>query len=574
MVNNQYVKPHLSLRDFQRQAVEFLLSKKVALLALPTGTGKTITALTTYCNLLKNNPKLKLIYITEKPLIRQLVEQDLSNYFNLTHSFVYNNTKPQRIEIYNTFAQYSNVLVVNYASIRQDFNDIGAILQKNNLDFITIYDEATNFRTPTTQIAKNIMLLCKASQRAYAMTATPASRSLIDIYNILDTLGMPPYSSKAEFERIHANYTLKKMFLFRAGTLKAVAIARPSEDGKTHTAFVSLRNKFKLQGNVKLLTKSILGQFKIINENNASFSWSVKPETYAKVTLLMLVNGRKLAVQVSIFDEKSSVGYKNLKLFTQTTKDSLFVRGKHEIVKELPPLTITTHYTDECEKAKDAIKYLYQKEQFSASQIEIATNTPQVYLENIPPLYKSDKIQRVIDFIKNDLQTEKVIIYYPYTQTLQVLKNILAKEFETQIAYYTGEVKDSQKQIEMFLNDANCQILLATNTILRGHNIQSVNHIIALQPPYTAENVIQLVGRINRIGGTYEPKFLHYFLNQGTRDEDIYTSLNAQLKHIKQINPQFIEDGLIHENSEMQMSEAQAKIYLDNQLRQRKTIYV
>lgn len=569
-----YIKPNFKLRDFQHDAVSYLLSRNKAILALPTGTGKTATAFSTYAYIKEAHPKRKLIYVTEKPLIMQTISQDLPNYFNLSFTYIYNMDKRQRTRVYSEWITQKDILIINYQSLRIDFKTIGEILGRHSVEFVAVFDEATAFRNQDAQITQCVKRLCSAATNAYAMTATPASRGLYDIFSIMTTLGIAPYKSVFVFNKLHALFSSQKMFLFRLNDKKVMGVGQPHPDGESQVCYMSLKKRFKLQGNVQIMNKPSQGNFQILSNTNGSFAWSVYNQVYTKATILALNDRKKLTIQASVFNDTKHTGYKNLKLFRERSQGTMFIRAKREIVAELPPVTVSTRFCDEDEYTQEAVRYVYSTERYSASQIEIAQATPQAFLEHVPQDYKTDKIQRIVDFIKNDLQNEKVIIYFPYTTTTTILKAILEKELEQDVCYCYGSNPDNNGELMRFLNTKEIQVLIGTSTILKGLNIQAVNHIITLQAPYTAEQYIQLVGRINRIGGDYNPKFVTHFVCDNTRDVDIYTSLSAQLQHINKIDPKLIEDGLLPVDKTPEMTEQEAKKFLEQKLEDRKTLYL
>ena len=568
-----YTKENLKLREFQKEAIEFLKERPRAICCLPTGTGKTIVSFSTFAKLKEANPQLKLIYVTEKPLIKQTITQDLPTYFNLTFTYIYNNTKAERIARYKEWLKLFDILVINYTSLRIDFNDIGNILAQHKTPLISIFDEATNFRNTEAQITQCVKLLSKASVNSYALTATPASRGLYDIFSIMMTMGVAPYQNKIIFNKIHAVWNTKKMYLFKMGDKSAMGIGKPYENtDNAQVCYMSFKKRFNLDGKVSIMTAPKTGIFQILDNHKGTFSWAIYNEVFTKANILIMNNDKRLVVTANVFNEVKHTGYKNLKIFRERTNNAMFVRAKREIVQELPPVTVSVRYCDEDPQSIEAVKVVYSDEKHSANQVEIAQATPQAYLA-IESNYKTDKIQRLIDFIKYDIENEKVIIYFPYTTTTAILKEILEAELKQKVAYCYGGNKDNNGELQRFLNSKDIQVLIGTNTILKGLNIQEVNHIVVLQPPYTAEQYIQLIGRINRIGGDYKPKFITHFLCEDTRDIDIYKALNAQLKHINDINPQLIEDGLLIDSQDS-MDEREARTFLDKSLEARKTKYL
>lgn len=575
LIHNQYMKPILRLRPFQHEAVWFLLNRTSAVLALPTGTGKTITAFSTYSYLKDTFPDLKLLYITEKPLILQTVTQDLPTYFqNLKYTYIYNNSKQERQRTIKDWALNRDILILNYHTVRIDFDTIGRALNHIDNNCIAIFDEATNFKNPEAQISKCIKLLTKATKRSYAMTATPSTSGLFDVFNICSTIGCPPYKTKAEFDRFHCDYNAVKMFYFRSGNHKAMGIGKKIPDTENVELYFSFRNKFKLSGSVKIISKPNMGYFSILNESNASFRWVVNQKLVTRSGLLLTHNNKKMSVQVSVFDNREHIGYKNVKLFKSQTDNIMFVRSKKEVAKELPPVTISNVYCEEDKESKQAIIELYKSEKYAASQIEISITAPQVYCESVQQDFQSDKIKQLIHFLQNDIPNEKCIVFYPFTSATRIIKYHIDRELKINSAYCSGETKDNHAEMQRFLNDPDCRVLIGTTTILKGLNLQAIDYLVTLQLPYTSGDYLQLIGRINRIGNT-SPKFIYNFMAHDTRDEDIYKAVMEQTYLTYKFNPKLIDQGVIPDSYKGQgMTESESKDFLDKQLENRKQDYI
>lgn len=577
LLKNEYMKDSLSLRDFQAECILSMLERRSGLIALPTGTGKTITAFSIYSYLKHFYPTTKLLYITEKPLILQTISQDLPNYFTgLKKQYIYNNTNTERVSIIRDWADRADILIINYAALRINFEDIGRAIKSFGGNFITILDEATAFKNKDSQISQCVYKLSKASKRVYAMTATPGTSGLFDIYNILTNIGCPPYKTKSDFEINHCNYDSKKLFLFRCGNLKKMQIGQPNEKNRDYVdCYFSLTNILKLNKPVKVLAKPREGVLIPLKENTGSFCWRVHKSMQLKTAIQALSGDRKIYVTISVFNDKAFKNYKNIKSFRELTRETMFLKSKKEIVKELPPVTVMYRYCDESKEVKQAVKELYESEKYSASQVEIATVTPQVYCDSVSEHYMSEKVLDLVNFLKNDIPDEKCIVYFPYTQTTKILKDILEKELETKVAYVTGETKDNNKTLEKFLKEDSFRVLLGTNTILKGLNLQDINYIAILHPSYTFGNYLQLIGRINRIGGSLEPKIVTHFITKETRDEDMLESVLQQGVVTYKFDRGLVDEGVIPTNylSKKGMNEEQAKKFLEVQLEARRQKY-
>lgn len=585
---NSYIKSTLQLRDFQLQAIDFAYKRKKSVIALPTGTGKTITSLAWFAKIKQDHPNAKLLYVTEKSLVLQAVEQDLPTYFNFTFDYVYNNTKAQRLKIYDRFINSLDILVINYHSLRNDFDDIGLVFAKLNSQVAVVFDEATAFKHANSKISKCVTLLTKATPACIALTATPCMSGLYDLFNILRGLNASPYKSVSEFESLHCEFTYTKLASFSFMNARRVAIAhidKKNEELKAQgrmynvTFYFSLTNAFKIEKGINFIHKPSQGIFSVLNAQNGSFSWSLPCNAFLQTSLTALTPKRKLFINIKVFDQPKHKCYKNLSLFKDTTSNLMFVRAKDEIARELPPVTIQYRYVDYDADTKKAIANLYENGKTSASQIEIALNTPQVYLKSLRDDYINPKLEDLIDFLSNDIPEDKCIVYFPYTQTTQILKQILSDKLNTDVAYVTGESEtDNNAEVKRFLADSNTRILVGTSSVLKGLNLQSVNYIAILQKPYTFGNYQQLIGRINRIGGDYTPKTIVNFITKDSRDEDIKTAVLEQALLTYKLNPKLVENGLIPasllNSNKKGMTEQEAKSYLDEQFLARRVQFI
>lgn len=571
---------NLNLRSFQHEAVWDLINKKRGMLGLPTGTGKTISAFSTYTYLKEKFPDLKLLFVTEKSLIRQVASQDLPTYFSgLKFSYIYDMSKKERLRAYKKWVEDEDILILNYASVRIDLEDMGAELKKINFNYMVIFDEASNFKNPNAEITKSVSILIRASKRAYAMTATPSTGTLEDIYNILNTMQLNPYSNKEEFNSMHCKFENRKMFNFRTGDRKRIIISKDGDREGTQVCYYSLSNGMGLKKPVKFLTKPSVGVFKPLHENNGSFCWVVPNRLVCKTSFMVSAADEPVSISVSIFDNPQKIGYKNIPLFREMVSSRMFIRAKNEIAQELPPVTVTYRYVDQSKEVGETIKKLYKSNNCAAAQIEIALCTPQNYNTSLNDCYMSDKVAEIIKFLRDDVSDEKVILYAQYTGVTKYLKMILESVFgEGCCAYATGEgLFDTQSEVERFLNSDKCRFLIGTDTIQKGLNIQSVNYIIPVICPNTFGSYSQLVGRISRIGGSYSPKNIVHFITRGTRDEDKLESLLSQVKLVHRVNEKLVENGLLPSGvlskGLSEMDENQARKFLDKKFEERKNQY-
>ncbi len=137
-------------------------------------------------------------------------------------------------------------------------------------------------------------------------------------------------------------------------------------------------------------------------------------------------------------------------------------------------------------------------------------------------LDKNDpKVQKLIQEIRDWLKEKrKIVIYTEYLDTAKYLKNILEKEFKDILLPAYGDLpkwvseaiyKNFDAQIKEKNWENKYQILLTTDKLSEGFNLNRAGIVINYDIPWNPVRVIQRVGRINRIGKKVYDKI--YILN-------------------------------------------------------------
>ncbi|MHA1492163.1 MAG: C-terminal helicase domain-containing protein, partial [Promethearchaeota archaeon] len=140
--------------------------------------------------------------------------------------------------------------------------------------------------------------------------------------------------------------------------------------------------------------------------------------------------------------------------------------------------------------------------------------------------YYDPKMKKLKEIIYDDLVNKRFIIFTQYKDTAIYLHRVLKPWIERQkirlpylfengdikLALVTGATKIEQRQtiIERFApyaNEArkyyeqkNIEILISTDTLSEGVNLQDANGVINYDLPWNPMLIVQRVGRVNRIG--------------------------------------------------------------------------
>lgn len=125
------------------------------------------------------------------------------------------------------------------------------------------------------------------------------------------------------------------------------------------------------------------------------------------------------------------------------------------------------------------------------------------------PKFKSlvEGISRILNFGRHVSEPErKVIVFTEYMDTAKYLEDKLEKEMPGKVLSVTGDLSNSKIDEILENFDANYKqqkdgyrVLLATDKISEGFNLNRAGAIINYDIPWNPTRVIQRVGRINRI---------------------------------------------------------------------------
>ncbi|MGB4268147.1 MAG: helicase-related protein, partial [Spirochaetota bacterium] len=107
---------------------------------------------------------------------------------------------------------------------------------------------------------------------------------------------------------------------------------------------------------------------------------------------------------------------------------------------------------------------------------------------------------------KNDEPKRKIVIFSEFTDTVKYIKDILNETFNDRVLVVAGDLLDSKIK-EIYKNfdagykdhEDNYDILLCTDKISEGFNLNRAGMIINYDIPWNPVRVIQRLGRINRI---------------------------------------------------------------------------
>ncbi len=116
---------------------------------------------------------------------------------------------------------------------------------------------------------------------------------------------------------------------------------------------------------------------------------------------------------------------------------------------------------------------------------------------NIPNFYT--KINLINYLLSGKNEYNKVLIFAPDKRNADRIFNLLEEEFPNQnCIIHSNKTQNYRiKSIENF-NEGKHKVLIATDVIARGLDLQEISHVINFNPTYYPENYIHRIGRTGR----------------------------------------------------------------------------
>lgn len=185
----------LRLRYYQVQGVMHLLAMKRFLLGDDTGLGKTLESIAALCYLWERTPDLKVIVLTTKSATEQW-GGEFMKFTTGVNIHVCKGSPGQRQRIRQAFmaATGPSVLIMGYRSAVQDISDM-----QDWSGYVLITDEATAYKTHTTQVHQVCRHLSSKAERTWALTATLIKNSLIEGWGIYQVIAPGLFGNRQSF---------------------------------------------------------------------------------------------------------------------------------------------------------------------------------------------------------------------------------------------------------------------------------------------------------------------------------------------------------------------------------------
>jgi SNF2 family DNA or RNA helicase len=143
----------------------------------------------------------------------------------------------------------------------------------------------------------------------------------------------------------------------------------------------------------------------------------------------------------------------------------------------------------------------------------------------------STKLDAIEQFVDDKLGSEKVLIYSFYKGTVKALAERFEKSGRTDFEVITGDITSKVERERIrnrFLKDPSMKILIGTDAIKVGLNLQSARYLLCVDLILNAQELVQLIGRLRRMGAASNTIVCYFLLTQGTIEERLYRRLKYE----------------------------------------------
>jgi SNF2 family DNA or RNA helicase len=508
----------LRLRYYQSQGIFHLLLVKRMVLGDGTGLGKTCQTIAYMCYLWDKSPEVKAIVICPKSAIRQWASE-INRFAVGVNSYIAAGTLDERKAAYEAWAKAPSgpddpkaVLITNYHSLVRDWDYGGksevevakpgakgqGALKGGLLDsitsevgkFITVFDECTAFKNPTTKTWQTCRFLSDKSDRVVGLTATLLKNNLMEGFGIYKVIKPDIFSSKTKFQE---QFCVMEMQRVKGGVKVPVVVGY-----KNLTQFRTMiepyfygRNKHEVSNELPSLT------------------------TKEIVVELTPAEDKKYAEALSGVLE---LGDGEIK--------------EYEDTKALTSLI----YCQQCVDSPALLRYN------EGDVIDVGDDVEEVKL--------GSKEQALLDLLDEQLEGEKVIVYTRFESLVGRLQKVLAKA-KIKSVRITGKENDKKRaEAQNKFQDlsSDTKVVFITDAGSEAINLQAAAAIIFYDSPWSWGNYVQLLGRMIRIGSPYPSVFAIHLVaerpgKEGKKRETIDAAVLRTLRKKKVLIDQIIGEA-------------------------------
>ena len=489
---NKYLKETTKLRYYQVIGSLHMLMLERMVLGDGVGLGKSVESIAAYTFMLCNDPTLKMMIICPKSAMYQWQEefekftQGISVRVIDTEKYKDMSGPVSRKLQYQNYKE--NVLIINYAPVRQEYEAVAEIMGSN---FVLLCDEIQAFKNRKTDTHFSCKFIAERAKRVYGLSATIIKNDLEEVYCIYDVVVPGLFGKITKFKDTYCITKLMKLKINGKDRYipKTIGYKNLDQFKKTLDPYFLIRRKEEVAKELpSLISKKVL--LDMLPEQKELYKQALAGILYedrVKQEFFEISDKVRNLTQFGVPIEKT-VDEKTLKLYNdRKTKYEQFLTADGKKRGKLAALTYC----------------------------QMISNGPRLLNEN----KDSSKEDEFLRLMTEELVIEKVILFTRFKSGIPYLE-VLCERNHISYVRITGDEsgRERDKARQTFMEDPNCKLIFITTAGSAALNLQSAGVIIFYDTPWSYGDLVQTIGRAQRIGSLQEHILVIHFVNRGTID--------------------------------------------------------
>jgi intein/homing endonuclease/superfamily II DNA or RNA helicase len=491
----------------------------------------TIQAIAAYSWLLDKDPTLKLLVITPKSAMLQWQEEFEKFTQGISVKVITAEypglTGPEaRQQQYKEFKE--NVLIINYDPLINEYENVKSILGPN---YMMVLDEITAVKNRKAQRSFACKYISESARRVYGLSATIIKNGLEEVWGIYDVVVPGLFGNITKFRK---DYCVQELMKIR-------------KNGKDYRIPKTIGYK-----NLSTF-KQVLDPYLLIRKKE-EVATELPKLISRKVILDMLPEQKDLyrqALSGILYEERVKQEYFEI---TDRIRNGQTDDGIQKRFLELKEKYDQFMTTEGKKKGKLA----------ALTYCQMISNGPQ--LLNVKA--ESSKELEFERLMKEELSNEKVILFTRFKSGIPYLE-IICERNHIPYTKITGDVTSNDRlKAQHTFQDTNCPLIFITTAGSAAINLQSASVILLYDTPWSYGDLVQTLGRAQRIGSLQEHIIVIHFINKGTIDVRVMSKVTDK----KELSDEILGDTAIGALDFTKNDEKQIDLLYDNLLEDAKNL--
>lgn len=474
--------PQLKLKpyDYQNFGIKFMIDKLnkygFVILADDVGLGKTLQSIGAMKWYMENKGIKKILVVCKKSIKKQWKDEvkkftDLCNDPDFVIRYT-GTTAAQRKKEYKRFsAAKSGILITNYHTFLNDTPLVNAL----GIDFVII-DEVHSVKARTGKLNNNIGTVVKGKPTIF-LTGTPVMSKPEDIFGIVQMADPSYFGPYKDFR--------DRYIVMGAGFKYGMRI-------------VGAKNLDELRQKVQDI---------VIRRTEYEVSIQLPEIILQRKDCDMDITQEMIIQEIQKRQDEISEGIQKIRI-AQTYPHANKVALEEKAVA-----------------LEASAKALIAARQAAATdpRLFLSSNSKmmrEIYGKLVPLNYKhSDKMDSILETVEDIVNNgDKVILFTKFRTCAHLIKKDVETFIKEPVMLYTGGESDEQRNqaIDLFKNTSNHNILVGTEAMAEGLNLQVAKYVINIDQPDTFAIKVQRIGRARRVGSQFNNVIVYDMITMST----------------------------------------------------------